>query len=86
VVAEIWQESLRIDQVGVHDDFFELGGHSLLALQMLPHLYAKFQVQLSPRDIWACPTVAGIALLIEEKLISELENGAAEAAEAPHAA
>jgi hypothetical protein len=41
---------------------------------------------LSPRDIWACPTVAGIALLIEEKLISELENGAAEAAEAPHAA
>jgi NAD(P)-dependent dehydrogenase (short-subunit alcohol dehydrogenase family)/acyl carrier protein len=86
VIAEIWQESLRIDQVGVHDDFFELGGHSLLALQMLPRLYAKFQVQLSPRDVWSWPTVAGLALLIEEKLISELENGPAEAAEAPHAA
>jgi NAD(P)-dependent dehydrogenase (short-subunit alcohol dehydrogenase family)/acyl carrier protein len=81
VIAEIWQTFLRIDQIGVHDDFFELGGHSLLALQMLPRIRAKFQVDLSPRDVWAAPTVAGMALLIEDKLISEFESPAEERTE-----
>ena len=33
-IAEIWQELLGIDKVGVHDDFFELGGDSLNIVQL----------------------------------------------------
>lgn len=34
MIAEVWCEVLKLDQVGVHDNFFELGGHSLLALMV----------------------------------------------------
>jgi thioesterase domain-containing protein len=37
-LAGIWQELLRIERVGRHDNFFDLGGHSLAAAQMIGQL------------------------------------------------
>jgi amino acid adenylation domain-containing protein len=34
-IAMIWQEILRRERVGAHDDFFELGGDSLLATRVV---------------------------------------------------
>jgi hypothetical protein len=67
-IAVIWEEVLRVEPIGVNDDFFELGGHSILALQMLPRVRTKFQVELLLRDVWAAPTIAEMALLVEAKL------------------
>ncbi len=33
-IAEIWQETLQVSSVGLHDNFFDLGGHSLLLAQV----------------------------------------------------
>ncbi|HEY1938762.1 MAG TPA: amino acid adenylation domain-containing protein [Candidatus Angelobacter sp.] len=47
VVAAIWAEVLKLEQVGRHDDFFALGGQSLLALRVLFRVNDCFQTELS---------------------------------------
>ncbi|MBL0694525.1 amino acid adenylation domain-containing protein, partial [Comamonas sp. JC664] len=57
----IWSEVLGAAQVGIHDDFFELGGHSLLATQVVTRVREALGVDLSLSDLFARPTVAGLA-------------------------
>ncbi|PZG47441.1 hypothetical protein C1I98_13540 [Spongiactinospora gelatinilytica] len=60
-LAEVWQELLGVEKVGVHDNFFELGGHSLLGLQLAPRLREGFGVDLPIGTIFDALTVAGLA-------------------------
>lgn len=57
-VAEIWQDVLGLDRVGVHDDFFALGGHSLAAVQIGAKIRSRFGVELNLRGFFDSPTVA----------------------------
>jgi len=66
VMASIWGEVLRLDQVGVHDQFFELGGHSLLATQVVSRIRHAFQVELPLRALFEAPTVAGLTERVEQ--------------------
>ncbi|HBL57377.1 MAG TPA: non-ribosomal peptide synthetase, partial [Cyanobacteria bacterium UBA8803] len=65
ILAQIWAESLGIEQVGIHDNFFDLGGHSLLATQVVSQVRETFQVELRLRRLFETPTVAGLAEHIE---------------------
>jgi acyl transferase domain-containing protein/acyl carrier protein len=71
-IAEIWQELLGIEQVGIHDNFFQLGGHSLLGTQLISRLREAFQVDLPLRMIFEAPTVAELAVVVEALLIAEI--------------
>ena len=66
-IANIWQEILGVEPIGVNDSFFDLGGHSLLAIQALSRLKETFQVELSMGSLlYEAPTIAGIAEIIEQ--------------------
>lgn len=61
VLARIWGDELRIDRVGAHDHFFAIGGHSLLAAKVMSRVRGTLQVDLSLRELFLHPTVAGLA-------------------------
>lgn len=65
-IAEVWQNVLRIERVGVNDNFFVLGGDSILCLQVAAGL-AQRQVSIRPSDIFRRPTVAQLAEFIEQR-------------------
>ncbi|MEA5621855.1 type I polyketide synthase [Nostoc sp. UHCC 0251] len=86
-IADIWEELIGIEKVGIHDNFFELGGHSLLAVQTISRLREAFQVELPLRTLlFDAPTVSELANVILEKqpqseeldeiakLLAEVEN------------
>ncbi len=65
-IADLWQHSLGIEQIGVHDDFFQLGGNSLIAIQLLNQLRQQFNVDLSLGDLFDDPTISGLAQAVEK--------------------
>ncbi|MEU7644641.1 non-ribosomal peptide synthetase [Streptomyces huasconensis] len=74
-VAAIWEEALRTT-VGAEDDYFLLGGDSLRALLIASRANDAFAVTLTPRDVLVSRTVAALAELVEEQVLSELEQSA----------
>ena len=72
-LAEIWAEVLGLDEVGVYDHFFELGGHSLLVTQTIARVRETFEIDLPLRTLFESPTIAEFAVVLEEKLIAELD-------------
>ena len=67
-LALIWAEVLRRDheKIGWEDNFFDLGGHSLLATQVISRIRERFPVELPMRAIFECPTLSGLAEIIQQ--------------------
>jgi amino acid adenylation domain-containing protein len=76
VLAMIWGEVLKLEQVGIRDNFFEAGGHSLLATQVTSRIRSILQVDLPLRKLFDTPTVEQLSRLIlaDEKKPGEVET------------
>jgi acyl transferase domain-containing protein/NADPH:quinone reductase-like Zn-dependent oxidoreductase/thioesterase domain-containing protein/acyl carrier protein len=65
-IADIWQQFLGVEQVGIYDDFFDLGGNSLLAVQLIAKLREVLQIDLSVQSLLNTSTVAALAEFLGE--------------------
>ena len=66
-LAEIWQNVLGIDRVGVHDDFFELGGDSLLTAQVHRQFRDTFPQQITIAILLQHPTIADLSAFLSSQ-------------------
>jgi acyl carrier protein len=73
-VAVIWQEVLKVEQIGRHDNFFELGGHSLLAVQVVSRIRQTLEVEIALRDVFEVTTLAMISEKIVDLKLSEFDS------------
>ncbi|MER0465954.1 amino acid adenylation domain-containing protein, partial [Bacillus cabrialesii subsp. cabrialesii] len=72
-LAQLWEDVLKNGPVGIHDNFFDRGGHSLKATALVSRISKEFDVQVPLKDVFAHPTVEGLASVICEGTDSPYE-------------
>jgi amino acid adenylation domain-containing protein len=71
-IAEIWQDVLGLDRIGMHDNFFELGGHSLALVLMNVRLNETLGREVAITELFRHPTITLLAAHIgqdQDKLV-----------------
>ncbi|OCW20038.1 non-ribosomal peptide synthetase [Pseudomonas sp. S3E12] len=63
LLAQIWQDVLKLDRVGRHDHFFELGGHSLLAVSLIERM-RQAGLSTDVRVLFNQPSLAALAAAV----------------------
>ncbi|WP_433730545.1 non-ribosomal peptide synthase/polyketide synthase [Actinoplanes sp. CA-051413] len=74
LVARVWCEVLGVERAGATDSFFELGGDSILSMRVTSRLRETSGVRVSPRAVFAAPTLAGLAALLDGGAGTGTEN------------
>ncbi|KAF1006889.1 MAG: Tyrocidine synthase 3 [Luteibacter sp.] len=65
LLAGLWAELLRVEQVGRDDHFFELGGHSLLAVRMMSRLRQRTGRDVGLPSLFAHPVLRDFAVAVD---------------------
>ncbi len=60
-LAEIWQDLLGLEQIGVKDDFYALGGTSLVVAQLMARIRDRMQVDLPLTLMFETPRIESLA-------------------------
>ncbi|WP_340620434.1 non-ribosomal peptide synthetase [Xenorhabdus siamensis] len=73
-LCQLWQEHLKINQIGIYDHFFSLGGHSLLAVKITASIRNTLNNNFSMQQLFANPTIAQIARVIRNSHKHEIST------------
>ncbi|MEU5958578.1 amino acid adenylation domain-containing protein [Streptomyces sp. NPDC047525] len=66
VLCRLFAGLLGVEEVGIDANFFELGGHSLLATRLIGRIRNELHVDVKVTTVFANPTVAKLAVQLEE--------------------
>ncbi|MBW4685861.1 MAG: SDR family NAD(P)-dependent oxidoreductase [Komarekiella atlantica HA4396-MV6] len=86
-LADIWQQFLGIEKVGIHDNFFELSGDSIITIQIVAKAN-QLGLKLTSQQMFLHQTIAELAtvacvtetnqtensLITEEKYLTSIQN------------
>ncbi|AFY33179.1 non-ribosomal peptide synthetase [Calothrix sp. PCC 7507] len=72
-IATIWQQILKIEKVGIHDNFFDIGGDSLLMLKVHSQLSQIFAKDLSMLDLLKYTTINSLAEYLYQSEGAEID-------------
>ena len=67
LMAQIWQDVLGVDQVGVYDNFFDLGGHSFMSMRVIARFEEATGVRIKPREM-ILQSLGQLASVLEQKM------------------
>ncbi|MGI9543938.1 MAG: SDR family NAD(P)-dependent oxidoreductase [Cyclobacteriaceae bacterium] len=73
-ISKIWRSRLGIKQLGIYENYYELGGNSLLGTQIIADINKSTNVSIDIKDLFAAPTVASLASLVDEKQVTQQDN------------
>ncbi|MBF4488213.1 non-ribosomal peptide synthetase, partial [Flavobacterium sp. CSZ] len=73
-VAEIWQDLLKIEKIGINDNFIELGGHSLVAVQVFNRIYKELGKTISLRLFFENPTIKELVDQLKDNEFISIEK------------
>jgi myxalamid-type polyketide synthase MxaE and MxaD len=80
-LAELWQQTLHIDKVGIYDSFFELGGDSVLAAQVLSLARKTYAISINPQEAFQNFTIAKLSEILEGEILKQIEGMSEEEAQ-----
>ncbi|WP_392535259.1 amino acid adenylation domain-containing protein [Nostoc sp. C117] len=69
-LAQIWENLLQTNPIGVTANFFDLGGHSLLAARLMAQINERFGQQLSLSALFQGATIEQLAKTIRQQFSS----------------
>ncbi|MDX9678827.1 non-ribosomal peptide synthase/polyketide synthase [Pseudomonas zeae] len=73
-LAEIWQDVLKVERVGLNDNFFELGGDSIISIQVVSRA-RQAGIRFSPKDIFQHQTVQRLATVAQQSDAVQMQQG-----------
>ena len=74
ILAQIWSQVLRVEQVGIHNNFFELGGDSILTILIITRA-RQAGLQLTPKQVFTHQTIAELAAVAGKIRETQIEQG-----------
>ncbi|WP_179376319.1 non-ribosomal peptide synthetase [Winogradskyella wichelsiae] len=66
LIADIWTECLKVDNISVFSDFFELGGHSLIAVRVMSLIEKETGKRLPLAALMTHSTIEKLALYMDK--------------------
>ncbi|WP_145003788.1 non-ribosomal peptide synthetase [Pseudomonas oryzihabitans] len=73
-LAALWQEVLKVPQLGVTDNFFEVGGDSILSLQVVSRA-RQAGLHFTPKDLFRHQTIQALARIARHAAAPTIDQG-----------